>query len=113
MLFSILYKCNKSISEFCKYCVFFSYLCFSAIFSNNLTLNNDYDNTNNKNITKIDKNNDYVNILNNQNNTKQNDYQICYICNRYIYDTMFLIDDKTFCNQMCRKQYSLNKDLIK
>ena len=68
---------------------------------------------NNKNITKIDKNNDYVDILINSNKVNQNNYQLCYVCNRYIYDTIFLIDDKTFCNQMCRKRYSINKDLIK
>lgn len=105
MLFTFFYKCKKSISDFCKYCVFFSYLCFSAIFTNNLTFNNDYDNTKNKNI-KID--NDYVDIFMNSNKVNQNDYQLCYVCNRYIHDTMFLIDDKTFCNQMCRKQYSSN-----
>jgi hypothetical protein len=113
MLFTIFYKCKKNISDFCKCCVFFSYLCFSAIFTNKLI----FDNTNyleKNDYDKNEENNNNINILMNSNNSnKYNEYneynyQLCYVCKRYINNTMFLFDDKTFCNQMCRKKYSSN-----
>ena len=45
---------------------------------------------------------------NNSNKYNEYNYQLCYVCKRYINNTMFLFDDKTFCNQMCRKKYSSN-----
>ena len=121
MIYNIFYRFKKNIYEFSKFCFFISYICFSSIFENKIIY---FDNqVSNENINDKDKNNknkifnenkdSFVNDISDLSdiykpNKNEYNYQLCYLCNKYINYTMFLYDDKTFCSQICRKKYSFN-----
>ena len=99
MIFRIYYF----FKNICKLLFFNIFYCFNRykLIINKEKNNNNYENNENDN--------EYQNtfII----NKHKNSYYFCYMCNRYIYDDIYMYDDKVFCSNLCRNNY--NSNLIK
>ena len=102
MIFRIYIFCKK-LFNFLFFNIFY---CFYKKLIIHTEVNNNYDNNYENN---YENNNEYQNtfII----NKHKNSYYFCYMCNRYIYDDIYMYDDKVFCCNLCRNDY--NSNLIK
>jgi len=118
MFIKIYYYFNKKLNYLFSI-IYFLHNCFS-IFLNQNNINNNINNEFNNDIENemIDKNkmNEYKNKMNEYKNIyvmnkNKNSNYFCYLCCRYIYDDMYMYNDKVFCSKICRIEY--NSNLIK